>query len=409
MPLGLPDHLALRGVSRAFSRASHAVALVCLLGAFAIALSIQIAQPDLLLWPAVLALVPFLAALVLLIRRRTSFFAATYLLVGGASVYWYAVTGIFVVEDASRTDSLVLSLPKVALIAVGSGAIAFRSALWAIAGFVIGELATILAASQTSGVIVADGTTIVCLAITLAVLALVSLNRLRTSGAQSSVTRAARDEQLAAVRFRIEAQASAIMHDTVLGHLAALAVARHGPLAPELGARIARDLEVLVGEEWLQGPTGEHRESRWRDSSLFQAIEEVRDLGLTVEVSGDVGVLDGVDAERASATALAAKQCLVNVLRHSGQNRAEVVVYGSADEVSVMVIDAGKGFSEAETGPDRLGLRQSVRQRMEVVGGAVQVWSTPGRGTSVMIRVPTSTDTSPRGNTTHGGPDAAVR
>ena len=56
-----------------------------------------------------------------------------------------------------------------------------------------------------------------------------------------------------------------------------------------------------------------------------------------------------------------------------------------------MVIDAGKGFFEAETGADRLGLRQSVRRRIENVGGTVRVWSTPGRGTSVMIRVPAPT------------------
>jgi signal transduction histidine kinase len=53
-----------------------------------------------------------------------------------------------------------------------------------------------------------------------------------------------------------------------------------------------------------------------------------------------------------------------------------------------MVIDAGKGFTEAEMGADRLGLRQSVRKRIESVGGHVQVWSTPGKGTSVMIRLP---------------------
>ena len=55
-----------------------------------------------------------------------------------------------------------------------------------------------------------------------------------------------------------------------------------------------------------------------------------------------------------------------------------------------MVIDGGKGFHERETSVDRLGLRQSVRRRIESVGGTVQVWSTPGKGTSVMIRVPAS-------------------
>jgi signal transduction histidine kinase len=57
-----------------------------------------------------------------------------------------------------------------------------------------------------------------------------------------------------------------------------------------------------------------------------------------------------------------------------------------------MVVDTGKGFTEAETGIDRLGLRNSVRRRIEAVEGTVQVWSTPGRGTSIMIRVPVETD-----------------
>jgi signal transduction histidine kinase len=76
------------------------------------------------------------------------------------------------------------------------------------------------------------------------------------------------------------------------------------------------------------------------------------------------------------------------VLHHSGTTRAEVAVFDSETEVSVMVIDSGRGFSEADNQPDRLGIRQSVRQRIESIGGSVQIWSAPGRGTSVMIRVP---------------------
>jgi signal transduction histidine kinase len=53
-----------------------------------------------------------------------------------------------------------------------------------------------------------------------------------------------------------------------------------------------------------------------------------------------------------------------------------------------MVVDTGRGFSEASTGSDRLGLRSSVRRRIELVGGQVNVWSTPGRGTSIMIKIP---------------------
>jgi hypothetical protein len=221
-----------------------------------------------------------------------------------------------------------------------------------------------------------------------------SLNIFRGRNAQPSLHRAARDEQLSAMRYQIELKAAAVMHDTVLNHLAAIANAQEGALDPKLRDQIDRDLEVLVGEEWLldsDGPADQDTHIEWRSSRLFRAVEESRELGLEVDVSGDVSAVSRLGVEHAAAVALATKQCLVNVLRHAGTDRAEVVVYGSEHEVSVMVIDTGKGFTEDETGADRLGLRHSIRRRIENVGGTVQVWSTPGKGTSVMIRVPATT------------------
>ena len=81
-------------------------------------------------------------------------------------------------------------------------------------------------------------------------------------------------------------------------------------------------------------------------------------------------------------------QCLVNVVDHAGIGSAEVILTASDDEVSVMVLDSGRGFSIDDTGSDRLGLRQSVKRRVEAVDGSVRIWSTPGAGTSVIIRLP---------------------
>ena len=408
MPLGLPNHLAPLNVSRAYSRAAHTVAYVCLFGAIAIAVIIQLDRPALILWPAILAAVPFLLALWLLDRRRTTFFAVTYLAVGGACMYLFALAGSFEVDFASRTDTFVLSLPKVALIMVGAGSGVYSLSAWAIAGFVVGEGVTILAALRVGADVVFDGTTAITLLLCLAILWLIALNQRVTNRAQSGVTRAARDEQLSVVRYRIEAKAAAVMHDTVLNHLAALSIAEPGPLSPTIRTQMTRDLEVLIGEEWLLDAAAQadgQESAEWRHTSLFEAIAEARSLGLDVTVSGDVTALERVEPQQASALALAAKQCLINVLRHSGTTNAEVVVYGSEREASVMVVDTGKGFSEEETGSDRLGLRQSVRFRIQAVGGDVQVWSTPGRGTSVMIRVPVA---SPRSRAT-ASPDATAR
>jgi len=129
--------------------------------------------------------------------------------------------------------------------------------------------------------------------------------------------------------------------------------------------------------------------SDWRRSALMAAVQEARELLLIVDVTGDPAAIARLSRDRDVAVGLAVKQCLVNVLRHARVGRAEVVIIGSDSDVSIMVIDAGRGFSEDLIASDRLGLRQSVRRRIESVGGEVRLWSTPGRGTSILIRVPT--------------------
>ena len=98
----------------------------------------------------------------------------------------------------------------------------------------------------------------------------------------------------------------------------------------------------------------------------------------------------------------------MNVERHSGVERAELVVYGDGGELSVMVIDDGAGFDPAAVPADRLGIASSVRARMARVGGSAQVWSSPGSGTSVIIRVPVVTaDAAATASSPAGAPSSA--
>jgi signal transduction histidine kinase len=155
---------------------------------------------------------------------------------------------------------------------------------------------------------------------------------------------------------------------------------------------------MLLGEDWLaEEPESGERAARadWQESRLAAAVDAARDAGLQVNVSGDLTVLARLTREASRALGLAVRQCLANVLQHSGTDRAEVALYGTEGEVTVMVVDSGRGFSESETAKDRMGLRNSVRTRVEQAGGTVRLWSTPGRGTSVMIRVPASAPSAP--------------
>ena len=67
----------------------------------------------------------------------------------------------------------------------------------------------------------------------------------------------------------------------------------------------------------------------------------------------------------------------------------DVVLERSADHVSLIIEDNGVGFdvSSAETVGEGLGLI-GMRERAALADGDVQIESTPGRGTTVIVRVP---------------------
>lgn len=391
MSLGLPPHLAPRAISLSFLSAIHTTAFTCLVGALLVSLSFQAQWPSLVLWPAALATVPMLVVLHLLDRSRSRFLSVAYLCIGAASVYWYSLTFAGQMDVRSFADSVTLALPKIALMLVGGSGIGPGPALrWATAGFLAGELASSAAIRQSSQTNSVDEISVAAYLITATVLAASWIAQRGSRRVQPLLYRAAQEELVAALRHRMEIRAAALLHDTVLNHLAALAGARPGPLSARSRAQIERDLALIVGEEWLTDApnAGAHRAGDWHASPLYAAVREARTLGLEVDTTGDTSALLRLDDESATELGLAVAQCLANVTAHSGAADAEVVVSGSVGEVMIMVVDTGSGFDEDRIGADRLGLRNSVYRRIEDVGGSVRVWSTPGRGTSVVIRVP---------------------
>jgi signal transduction histidine kinase len=381
--------------NHAFARFSHVIAYVCLFGAMFDLIGYQ----DETNAPILLAVLPLIGTVVVLYvldRRRTTFFAVLYLVVGGVSLYLLAVVLMSTVPAVAFTNAPPLALVKVALILVtGTGVVPSANMAWSAIGFGVGVLATLLAAWTAHGQVRLDFPSIGTELGLLAVLVTGAITRVTRLRVRPELDRAVIDEEVSEVRYRIEVRAAALLHDMVLNHLAAVANSEGDRLRPELARQIAKDLQVLTGEEWLSDPPPQLDASArqdWHQSALHAAVEEVRELSLLVDVTGDLSAVGHLNPERDVAVGLAVKQCLVNVFKHAQVGRAEIVVIGSQSEVSVMVIDAGRGFSEQMVAADRLGLKQSVRRRIESVGGDVRVWSTPGRGTTVMIRVPATSD-----------------
>ena len=388
--------------------AQHTIAATLLGVSVFSVLVLQSAHIDFALWPAALALLPAIGMLALRERGRSVRWAAGYLLVGALGVYLFSLVVLGQPAQILDGDGFSALGVKIALIMAGGVSAGIGSGLaWTTAGYVVAEAAVGAALLQSGMPLHFDLPSFFVYLGTMAIVPLIGYVHRRQLGAQPRLHRAAQDEQVAALRYRIEVKAATLMHDTVLNHLAAFAESTGEELDPAFREQIHDDVHSLVGEEWLADtPVGvdEKARSEWQHSGLFTAIQEGRLMGLEIEATGDLAGVGRLDRESSIALGLAVKQCLVNVLKHSGTTRAEVAVYGSESALSVMVIDNGSGFSEAATGSDRLGLRSSVRKRIELVGGQVNVWSTPGRGTSIMIKIPVAARADAAGPLASGTP-----
>jgi two-component system, NarL family, sensor histidine kinase UhpB len=81
-----------------------------------------------------------------------------------------------------------------------------------------------------------------------------------------------------------------------------------------------------------------------------------------------------------------AQEALMNASRHSGAARIEVSLEPCDSRVRLEVADNGSGFAFSEEGKG-LGL-DGMRERALLVGGALEIDSRPGKGTTVRLEVP---------------------
>lgn len=86
-----------------------------------------------------------------------------------------------------------------------------------------------------------------------------------------------------------------------------------------------------------------------------------------------------------------AQEALTNVVRHSGARTASLSLRSDGSHVTLCVADDGTGIKPAQL-DSSFGIR-GMRERALLVGAALTVESTPGRGTTVMLRVPVQRET----------------
>jgi len=82
------------------------------------------------------------------------------------------------------------------------------------------------------------------------------------------------------------------------------------------------------------------------------------------------------------------QEALSNALKHAGVPQVTVTLRGTGADIHLDVIDRGVGF-DVETIGQRRGLGLiSMKERLHLVEGEIQIESEPGAGTAVRVRVP---------------------
>jgi signal transduction histidine kinase len=187
------------------------------------------------------------------------------------------------------------------------------------------------------------------------------------------------------------------LHDEVGQSLSALLIglsnlsAAIGSPAPdqvesEIGA-LRRIVESTVRE--VRNITLLLRPSMLDDLGLLPALEwqarEVsRQNGLIVNVAAS-GVPDNLPDEYKTCIYRVTQEALHNIARHAGAATVRVLAQCDANRLMLSIQDDGRGFDVART--RGLGLL-GMQERVEHLGGTLQVTSEPGNGTLVSAVLP---------------------
>jgi signal transduction histidine kinase len=134
------------------------------------------------------------------------------------------------------------------------------------------------------------------------------------------------------------------------------------------------------------------RPAQLDDLGLIPALEYLKDdsvsagLDVAIAILGKARRLDPIVE---TVLFRVAQEALHNVVRHAQVSRARISMEYQPQEVNLKVEDSGTGFNPVESfvPPRGWGLA-GMRERVESVGGQLNIISNPGKGTVVEVDVP---------------------
>lgn len=164
---------------------------------------------------------------------------------------------------------------------------------------------------------------------------------------------------------------------------------------PEIEERLDRSVSELrrLNQEvrtYLRElePEAVHRTSLAQ--ALADALKAAESSGVAVDSQLDGDILRLVPARHAPDVVNLVREAVSNSVRHGRARRISVRVARAGDELALAIADDGEGFAVQTPMANGHGLA-NMQARAAAIGGALQVESSPGRGTRVILTLPVPT------------------
>ncbi|HEY48034.1 MAG TPA: GAF domain-containing sensor histidine kinase [Anaerolineae bacterium] len=155
-------------------------------------------------------------------------------------------------------------------------------------------------------------------------------------------------------------------------------------------------LDAVIGD--LRSYILDLQPSRIQVDDLHEALERlIREFKSNTLVDAELitepEALEQLERDTAYELFLIAQEALANTAKHAFATKVWLSVRQIDEDVSLQVIDNGRGFDPTKE-PGRLGHGLSnMSERARQIGGRFEMVSNPGNGTTVTVRIPTDHDT----------------
>jgi signal transduction histidine kinase len=185
------------------------------------------------------------------------------------------------------------------------------------------------------------------------------------------------------------------LHDDINQRLAMLAVElEHLEDDPSDVPRLARELRTRTAEisSDVQALSHELHSSKLEYLGVVGGIKSwCKEFGerqkIAVDFRSDVSSV--LPHELGLTLFRVLQESLHNAVKHSGAKRVEVQMSEQPGEIHLVINDPGKGFDPDAVQGNGLGLT-SMRERVRLVNGTIDIQSKPMSGTAICVRVPLS-------------------